>query len=82
MNTETLTEKVIAAIAEMQEKPADSISLDSTFEDLGIDSLNGFHLLCELEEELGIEIPDDEAREIKTVRDVVESVEPLLSENA
>ena len=82
MDTDTLSQKVIAAIAEMQEKPPESITLDSTFEDLGIDSLNGFHLLCELEEELGIEIPDDEAREIKTVRDVVESVQPLLSENA
>ena len=48
------------------------------FQELGIDSLNGFDLLCDLEEELGIVIPDDDAREITTVRDVVECVKPLL----
>ena len=73
-----LTTKVIAAIAEMQKKSPESITLDSTFEELGIDSLSGFDLLCELEEELGIVIPDDDAREIATVRDVIERVGPLL----
>ena len=57
---------------------ADAIALDSTFQELGIDSLNGFDLLCDLEEELGIIIPDDDAREITTVSDVVECVKALL----
>jgi acyl carrier protein len=73
-----LESKVIGAIAEMQQRPADTIVLDSTFEELGIDSLNGFHLLCELEESLGITIPDDDAREMSRVRDVVECIRPLL----
>ena len=74
-----LTAKVIAAVADKGTQPADAITLDSTFQELGIDSLNGFDLLCDLEEELGIVIPDDDAREIKTVRDVVECVKPLLA---
>ena len=78
MDHAELTTKVIGAIADMQKKPQDSITLDSTFEELGIDSLSGFDLLCELEEELGIVIPDDDAREIATVRDVIERVGPLL----
>lgn len=69
---------VIGAIAEMQERSAGSVTLDSTFEELGIDSLNGFHLLCELEESLGVTIPDDDAREMRRVRDVVERIRPLL----
>ena len=56
----------------------EAITLENTFQELGIDSLNGFDLLCDLEEELGIVIPDDDAREIKTVGDVVECVKSLL----
>jgi acyl carrier protein len=73
-----LTEKVIAAIAHMQKKPPESITLDSKFEELGIDSLCSFDLLCELEDELGIVIPDDDARQIATVRDVIDKVGLLL----
>ncbi len=78
MEHSELTTKVITAIADKGNQPAEAITLDSTFQELGIDSLNGFDLLCDLEEELGIVIPDDDAREITTVRDVVECVKPLL----
>lgn len=78
MENSELTTKVIAAIADKGNQPADAIALDSTFQELGIDSLNGFDLLCDLEEELGIIIPDDDAREITTVSDVVECVKALL----
>ena len=78
MENNELTTKVIAAIAEKGNQPAEAITLDSTFKEQGIDSLNGFDLLCDLEEELGIIIPDDDAREITTVRDVVDCVKPLL----
>ena len=78
MENRELTAKVIAAIADKGNLPAEAITLDSTFQDLGIDSLNGFDLLCDLEEELGIIIPDDDARGITTVRDVLECVKSLL----
>ena len=78
MENNELTTKVIAAIADKGNQPVEGITLDSTFKELGIDSLNGFDLLCDLEEELGIIIPDDDAREITTVRDVVDCVKPLL----
>ncbi len=74
-----LTTKIVVAIADMQAIPAESISLDSKFEELGIDSLTSFDLLCELEEELGVVIPDDDAKDISTVRDVVLCVEPLIA---
>ena len=78
MENRELTTKVIAAIADKGNQPAEAITLDSTFQELGIDSLNGFDLLCDLDEELGIIIPDDDARGITTVRDVVECVKSLL----
>jgi len=79
MEREELETKVVAAIAEMQHRSPESITLDSSFEELGIDSLSGFDLLCELEENLGVDIPDDDAREIATVRDVVDCVGPLVA---
>ncbi len=80
MDRGELAAKVIDAIARKQQKPPESISLDSTFRELGIDSLNGFDLLCDLEEAFGIVIPDDDAREIARVGDVVDRLEAALSQ--
>jgi acyl carrier protein len=76
--SDALASRVIAAIAEMQKKPVEDVTLESTFSELGIDSLNGFHLLCELEEQLGIVIPDDDARGLRSVGDIVEKIRPLV----
>lgn len=76
--SDPLASKVMTAIAAVSKKPIDDVKLDSTFGELGIDSLNGFHLLCELEEELGIVIPDDDARDLRSVGDVVEKIRPLV----
>jgi acyl carrier protein len=77
-----LASKVIAAISEVSKKPLEDVKLESTFAELGIDSLNGFHLLCELEEDLDIVIPDDDARDLRTVSDVVEKIRPLVEARA
>ena len=66
----------------MQKTTTDKVSVDSTFEELGVDSLNGLELLWELEEELEIVIPDDDAREITKVSDVIAVVEPLLAKKS
>ncbi len=79
---DTLTARVVAAIATMQKKQPESIGLDAKFEELGIDSLSSFDLLCQLEDELGVVIPDDDARQMKTVRDVIDRVGPLLEKAA
>jgi acyl carrier protein len=70
--------RVIAAIARVQDVPAERVSLDSSFEELGFDSLDGFNILFALEEEFDVEIPDEDARGIQTVRDAVEKIERLL----
>ncbi|TDI40482.1 MAG: acyl carrier protein [Acidobacteria bacterium] len=82
MDREQIATQVIARIAKMQKTSPDKISVDSTFEELGVDSLNGLELLWELEEELEIVIPDDDAREIAKVSDVIAVVEPLLAKKS
>jgi acyl carrier protein len=70
---------VIAVIAKTQHLDASIITLDSKFEDLGIDSLDGINILFGLENEFDIAIPDDAAKQIRAVGDCVEGVAKLLA---
>lgn len=72
--------KVIASIGEVKKIAPESIRLDSTFEELKMDSLDGLDLFFRLEEEFDLTIPDARARSLRTVRDIVEELGKLLSE--
>ena len=74
-----VTERVISVIATTQRIPPEKISPDSTFEELGLDSLDSVNILFALEEEFKINIPDDEAREIRGVRGMIDGIEKLLA---
>lgn len=73
-----LGEKVIEVIARTQRLPAESVNLDSTFEQLKIDSLDGINIVFELEKEFDIEIPDEGVASLRSVRDTVEGVRQLI----
>ena len=52
------------------------VTIDSTFiDDLGADSLDIVELIMAFEEEFNVEIPDDIAEKIKTVKDTVEYID-------
>ena len=56
-----------------------NVQSDSTFiDDLGADSLDIVELIMAFEEEFEIEIPDDAAEKIKTVRDAVDYIEKQI----
>jgi acyl carrier protein len=74
-----VAEKVIATLASVKRIPADTITLDTNLQEMGIDSLDVFSLLFELENAFKISIPDDDVRSIKTVNDIVEGVKKLLA---
>ena len=78
----TTAERVIAVIAKTQHIPPDSVTVDSTFEGLKIDSLDGINVVFAIEEEFNIEIPDDAAKLIRSVRDVVDGVDRLIAVKA
>ena len=50
----------------------------SFVDDLGADSLDTVELVMALEEEIGIEIPDEDAEKIVTVGDVISYIETKL----
>ncbi len=74
-----VAEKVIATLASVKRIPAENITLETDLQGLGIDSLDVFTLLFELENAFKISIPDDDVRSIKTVNDIVEGIKKLLA---
>lgn len=60
-------------IMEQLELEQDEITMDTSFEELGVDSLDLFQIIIEIEEAFNIQIED--AEEIKTIRDAVNFVE-------
>ena len=73
-----MAETVLAILASVKRIPREQIALDSRLQDLGIDSLDTIVLLCELEEKFQISIPDEQARSIRNVRDIVEGIRRLV----
>jgi acyl carrier protein len=79
--SEELTNRVLKTIATTQRIPVDRVTIDSTFEGLGIDSMDGVNILFALENEFNITIPDEAAKQIRTIREMVEGVAKLLNES-
>jgi acyl carrier protein len=77
--SEELIARVTGVIAKTQKIPPESVTIDKTFEELKIDSLDGINILFALEGEFDVDIPDDAARGIKTVREMVEGIGKLLA---
>ena len=72
MATSTIEAKVKSIIADQLGVGEDEIKPESSFiEDLGGDSLDIVELVMAMEEEFEVEIPDEEAENIKTVGDAI-----------
>jgi len=68
--------KVKSIIVEQLGVDEDEVTLDASFtDDLGADSLDIVELVMAFEEEFGLEIPDEEAEKISTVRHAVEYID-------
>ena len=69
---EEIQEKIVKIIGEQLGKDESEISMNSNFiEDLDADSLDTVELVMALEEEFGIDIPDEAAEKITTVQSAV-----------
>jgi acyl carrier protein len=77
--SDAVADKVIATLASVKRIPVETITLETNLQDLGIDSLDVFTLLFELENAFKISIPDDDVRSIRTVNDVVEGIRKLIA---
>jgi len=75
---EQLATKTIDIVASVTGRTPEVLRTDATFDELGIDSLDRLNILFELESAFDIDIPDEEARGIQTVKQIVERVEAYV----
>ena len=76
--SETLEDRVLRVISTSRRIPLDAIEPDSTFEQLGIDSLDRLNILFDLESEFNIEINDDEAKKATNIREIMTGIRQLM----
>jgi acyl carrier protein len=80
--SEELTQRVLKTIATSKRIPVEQVTIDSEFQQLGIDSMDAVEILFALENEFDISIPDEEARNVRNVRQMAEGVEKLVAAKA
>jgi acyl carrier protein len=70
-----ITEKVKKIVVEHLGVEEDKVTENASFiDDLGADSLDTVELVMAFEEEFGVEIPDDAAENIQTVKDAIDFI--------
>ena len=72
-----LAERVITTLASVKHIPRDQIKLESSLADLGFDSLDTISMLFELETTFNVSIPDESARTIRYVHEIVDGIRKL-----
>ena len=80
--SDELNQRVLKVIATSKRIPPETVTIDSEFAQLNIDSMDAVEILFALENEFDISIPDEEARSVRNVRQMVEGVEKLLAAKA
>ena len=70
-----IAERLKKIVVEHLGADPDKVTENASFiDDLGADSLDNVELVIAFEEEFGVEIPDDAAEKILTVKDAIEFV--------
>jgi acyl carrier protein len=72
-------QEILTGLAEIVDEvagvPADQVTPDKTFvDDLDIDSLSMVEIAVAAQDKFGVEIPDDQLKDLKTVQDVIDYV--------
>lgn len=74
------TSRVMEIIAEQLNLSVETLSLDTVFEDLGVDSLDLFQVVAALEEEFEIDFDNDLTEQMTTVGEVVDYIKEGIGE--
>jgi acyl carrier protein len=70
--------RIISVVARTQHLPPAAISPESTFEEIGIDSLSGLAIAAELEREFEVEIPNEQVLGLRDLPQVIAMMEALV----
>ena len=78
---EDIQQKVVDLIVDQLGVDADSVTPEAHFiDDLGADSLDTVELVMAFEEAFDIEIPDEDAEKLETVKDAIDYLKRRLAE--
>ena len=72
--TENIFEKVADIISTSKGISRETITIDSSFEELGLDSLDAIELIADMEEAFNVTIPNTELQGIKSIRQAVDGL--------
>lgn len=72
--SETIFNKVVELITDRAGLDEENLKPDVELKELGIDSLDMVELIMEVEDEFGVEIPDEKAEELKTIQQLVDYI--------
>lgn len=78
MRDQTIQDRVLKVVATSKRIPIENVQPDTSFESLGIDSLDRLNILFDLENEFDIEINDEDAKQVKNMREMIEGVTQLV----
>jgi acyl carrier protein len=74
------TNKVLDLIAATKRLPREKVSINSTFEELGLDSLDAVNLMFEIESTFNVSVPDEAVKSVSSVHQLLENLNTLLAE--
>lgn len=74
-----IADKVIGIVANVKRIDPAKVTRDSSFEELGLDSLDKINMLFEIENAFNLDVPDEEARAMKSVGQVIDTLETRLT---
>ncbi len=77
--SDELVERVLKTIAASKRIPREKVTIESSFQELEIDSMDAVEILFALENEFDVSIPDDDARAVRSVREMCEGIARLVA---
>jgi acyl carrier protein len=77
--SEIVFEKITTLLSTKKGVNKELIKIDSSFEELGLDSLDSIELIADMEDEFNVSIPNTELQEIKTIRHAVDGLSKAMN---
>ncbi len=76
--SEPIFEKIATILSTKKGINKELIFIESSFEDLGLDSLDAVELISDLEDEFNVTIPNTELQSIKTIQQAVDGLQKAI----
>lgn len=76
--SDTIFEKIATILSTKKGINKETILIESSFEELGLDSLDAVELISDLEDEFNVTIPNVELQSIKTIRQAVDGLQKAM----